>query len=145
MKALAVKVRWFNEYIGTFPQLKILVERLPESYEFKYQDKGKYHFAEVDGIVRFNYDVAWSSRASLMNKLGFTPSLDVFLTADPIAWARGYTLYAGHVTKEFAELALTNLLETVELVTVVDNGETTYVPTLKGHTWQESKRMSDER
>lgn len=102
-------------------------ERSDLVYDSKAIDNGMTaYFAESDGYVSFmlhnpwnenGYGGAvfeifvrdqgpvsvrgpWSSRPDVMNRLGFTPSVDASYTTDPLAWERGFTFTAGHVTAE---------------------------------------------
>lgn len=133
MKVLNARV---NEMLGYAnpPHLELLVDTLDG--EFVYRtieiDRGTAYFAEADGHVRFMFhnpanengyagavfhvtledgstrDVKgpWSSNPGDMEKLFGIPSIDVSMTADPEAFERGYTFFAGHVTLELAQSAM---------------------------------------
>ena len=134
MQILKAKIDWMLGY-GNHPRLHVLVDREPKLSDFKFECKRHYYFAEHDGFVQFfAHDIKdhggfggdefelnmkdgsvvklvgpWSSRCSVMNKLGFTPSFEVDYVADPIAWDKGYTFVAGAMTinkvREAIELA----------------------------------------
>lgn len=47
----------------------------------------------------------WSSRSSVINREGFGPCVEVLMTDDPEAFARGHTFRAGAVTIDLAQQA----------------------------------------
>lgn len=114
--------RWSNS-----PTLAILVDEMPETKDFRYEQKGSLYYGEKDGYVNFfAYDRPdqgyggrhfpitmtdgtekvligpWSSRAGVMNAAGFGPCLDVSITSRQDDWVRGYTFFAAAVTLDVA-------------------------------------------
>lgn len=144
MKALAAKVRW-NEDKANDPDLIILLDTWPKKEELRYQriNAGRciMWYAERDGYVSFfcedprnqtgfdgeifhiikendePHDLVgpWSSNATAMEKVGFPPSVHVSFTEEPEAYERGWTLYAGMVSLEFAQKVVEEFLPGVEL------------------------------
>lgn len=91
---------------------------------------------DIEVLGTKSYRGPWSSRASAMNQMGFTPSLDVSLTDKRESFDKGYTFWAASVTVEFAKKALELYLPTVELVEfqypyMKDMDEVIIVPQLK--------------
>lgn len=156
MKALDCKVRWMEGWEND-PELEILVDRLPELSELRYECKEGLYYAELDGYVDFIYKQnpsvpdegfggrgrsltmtdgtvvsfrgGWSSRAGVSNMLGFKECMDVTITDNPEGWDRGHHLYAGSVTHEFAKKAVEDFLPDIWLEKVVKGSST---PTLSG-------------
>jgi len=129
MRIIAGKVDWYQEYANR-PQLRLFVDEIPNRDDMVYTKKDGLYFSELDGLVSFfSYDRPgqgfsgsgytldmddgtivvlsgpWSSRAGCMNGAGFTPCLDVSLTDDERAWAKGYTFLSSTVTKELVDEA----------------------------------------
>lgn len=143
MKPLDAKIHWSFEYANQ-PTLQLLVDKIPDTNDMRYEYKDNCYFAEKDSYVKFFYyerpgngyggakipivlkDRAskiligpWSSGSYAMNKL-FRPSLDVHIIDKPDDFNRGYTFIAGHVTLEFASKAVLKYLPDVELIKVYD-------------------------
>ena len=131
MKVLNARVRWMQGYANS-PTLEILVDRFPTESDYRYEHKPPAaYYAEAEGSVRFfaytgpgegyggrEFEIRmkgtgrrvtlvgpWSSRAGYMNSIGFGPCVDVSITEDPKAFARGHTFYSGAVTLELAQAA----------------------------------------
>jgi len=126
------------------PQLYILVDKMPPLDELVYERKGDCYFAEKDGYVRFFFYAKpgpgyggrefhikvkegdkviekvlkgpWSSRSGVMNKLGFTPCLEVAITDDPKVFERGHTFYAAAATVDLVKEALPLVWDLVEKI-----------------------------
>jgi hypothetical protein len=106
MKIIDIKPNWMIRWSNR-PTLQILIDKFPKDEDFLFEQKGPLYFAEFEDYVRFfcyskpgdgfggrefklkMKDGAekilygpWSSRAGVMNKVGFTPCLDVALTDD---------------------------------------------------------------
>lgn len=121
MKLLKARVRWMEGYAND-PTLEILVDKMPELSDLRYQKKGTLYYAELDGYVNFfhysgpgqgyggrGFELKmadgstevlkgpFSSRSGVMNAAGFGPCLDVSITDNPESFERGYTFYAGSV------------------------------------------------
>lgn len=154
MKITAMSIEWMKRYSNR-PYLVVTTAEVPPSLsEYKFQQKGSLYWAEKDGFVEFfSYTVPgsgyggtlfhlnmedgghrilvgpWSSGAYVMNEY-FAPCVDCVLY-HPAGQNHG------HVLVSAVELAMAELLPDYEL----ELDETTYVPTLKGHTWEESKLL----
>jgi len=130
---LDARIKW-NEGLGNEPDLEVLVTRIPSLAEMRFEEPRKLcYYAEQDGFVTYFCDnphnrqgyggsvfelvmkqdgrkVAltgpWSSRASVMNMLGFTPCTEAYMTDRPEDWKKGYVSIAGDVTKEMALAAV---------------------------------------
>lgn len=127
MKLLKGKVNWMEGFANE-PTLQILVDKMPDLKDLRYQEKEGIYYAECDGYVSFYYYVRpddgfggrhfhitmengeekvlkgpWSSNAGSVNRVGFGPCVDVSIIDDPRSYDRGYTFYAGHVTHKFIE------------------------------------------
>lgn len=132
--------------------IKLLVDRIPERSEMRFQRKGNCYFSNHGGYVEYfgwgpghnnggfcgrHFDIImedgsevtllgpWSSRSSAMNKEGFTPSLGVSITDDPDVLVRGHTFFAGAVTVEFLQAALAEVGE--RLIETMHYGEPSWV------------------
>jgi len=130
----------------------LLVDKIPDRLEMRFQQKGNRWFAEHGGYVRYfgwepggnnggfygrHFDIItkdetkvtllgpWSSRSSAMNKEGFTPSLEVSITEDPEVMKRGHTFYAVAVTVELLRPVLEKMGE--RLVEIDSHGEPQWV------------------
>jgi hypothetical protein len=133
VKILAASVEWFDTF-GNDPELKLLVDKIPDHSELKYESKDGLWVAYNNGYVSFYYHSGddknhggfgwdtvnitlvdgtkkslrgpWSSRAGCVN-VAFPdrPVVDVCITDEPADFKRGYTFYSGHVTLEVAKQA----------------------------------------
>jgi hypothetical protein len=152
------------EQYANEPNLYLLLKDFLKTGELTYEKRGDCYFAEKDGYVDFYHYVGpsdgyggrhftitmkdgsekilegpWSSRASVMNREGFTPCIEATITESKEVWAKGYTFYASAVTVEVAKQAL-ELLPTVLLRKRVDrNGEINYRIREIGKTLEQSK------
>lgn len=159
MKLLNLRVQWMKGYANN-PGLELLVDEYPTDLVYK-SHQGLW-FAEKDGYVRFyswtgpgnesgfggrcvNIQTAegpvtlkgpWSSRSGVMNAY-FPHCLEVATTADPKTFERGYTFLGGAVTIEWLMPHLAQY--GLDLYKETRHGELYYVPTLLGHTPEESK------
>ena len=52
MKALAVKVKWWEGYAND-PVLQFLVDEVPPMDAFRFKKNGPIYYAELDGLVRY--------------------------------------------------------------------------------------------
>lgn len=132
MKVLKARVNWMLGWANR-PHLEILVDKIPEMTEMRFEERYGLYYAEKDGYVMFfawsgrgndgGYDGRifnivmadgtsttlegpWSSRAGSANAHGFGPCVDVSLTADPSSFERGYTFFSGHITLALAQIAM---------------------------------------
>jgi len=112
-------------------RLQVLVPRIPELSEFRFEQRHGIWYAEKNGIAEhfywhgpenehgfggqhFNIRTTtgeeiilrgpWSTRAGVVNAEGFGPCVDVSLTDDPDVFSRRYTFTAGSITLDFAEV-----------------------------------------
>jgi hypothetical protein len=127
MKVLDARVNW-NIGWNNDPELEILVGKIPDSADLRYEAKGGIYFAELEGYVSFFYHSGepeqqegyggrsfaltmkdgstvvlkgpWSSRSACANAVGFTPSVEVSIFTSSESWLRGFTAFAGHITEE---------------------------------------------
>lgn len=157
MKILNARIRWNLEWAND-PDLEVLVDRFPSQDEFEFEQKGRCWFAEKDGAVSFfshsGEDVnekgfysstfklrmkdgsiktlrgPWSSRSGVMNKQGFTPSVEVRIFEDEESFNRGYTAFAGHITLKLAQKVIKKFLPNVYLVRIEDETDIYYVPSM---------------
>ena len=125
MEVKDARVDWVKGF-NNDPRLEVLVDKMPNHNDLRYECKEGLYFAEADGYVSFMYHSGnpeqqqgyggrhfkltmkdgsevvlkgpWSSRASVANSLGFTPSADVSITDDEEAWKRGHTFYSAHIS-----------------------------------------------
>ena len=155
MEALDARVDWYLEFANS-PKLILLVDKIPDSDDFVFEQRGNLYFAEKDGGVRFfaysgpdrgfagrHFPIKmndgttkkligpWSSRAGCMNDAGFTKCVDIAYTDDPQAFRRGYTMFGGHCTLDLARKAVEKFLPEVDLVWINGRGEEVYDPVLK--------------
>jgi len=151
MKPVACSVEWYEGYAND-PRLQIVVDRIPNAEEFRYEHKGGLWFAEKEGYVRFFswngpgneegycgrcYPIKtiegeetilrgpWSSRSGVMNKYFTTQSLDVSVKTENDEYS---CWCAGHVTLLFALEAIKLCEEPIELVVKESHGEYIFVP-----------------
>ena len=135
MQILKGKVDWHYDCDNT-PSLKILVNKLPNLKDLRYQKKGALYFAEQEGYVSFFYyerpgegyagrtfsitltdetkvDLVgpWSSSSRTMNDAGFPHSIEVAITEEPETYERGYTFYSANLTIDF----INNYLDKIEI------------------------------
>ena len=132
MKILNTKVWWAIGKANS-PRIQVLVDRIPEPDEMRYEEKEGLYYAENDGYVQF-YSWAgpengggfygatipvkmkdgserkllgpWSSNSEAINRRGFGPCVEVDITDDPETFKRGYTFRGAAVTVERAREAL---------------------------------------
>jgi len=152
MQVLDIRIKKYP--IRRYPRfdIELLVDKIPERSEMRFQRKDNCWFAELGGYVEYfgwtppnnnggyygrHFDIImengfkitllgpWSSRSSEMNKLRFTPSLEVSITDDLKVFNRGYTFYAGVVTVELLQPALRKMDE--RLVEIEHYGEPQWV------------------
>jgi len=152
MQILDIRIKKY--LIRHYPRfdIELLVDRIPERSEMRFQRKNNRWFSNHGGYVRYfswkppsnnggyygrSFDIImedgskvtllgpWSSRSSAMNKEGFAPSLEVSITDDLRVFLRGYTLFAGAVTVELLQPALGEIGE--RLVEVDSHGEPYWV------------------
>jgi len=152
MEVKAARVNW-QEGWNSDPRLEVLVDKIPDHAELRYEYKEGMYFAEADGYVAFLFHSGvpeqqdgfcgrhhkltmqdgtevtlkgpWSSRAGVANLLGFTPSADVSLTDDEGAWERGYTFFAAHITEEMFRQAVSRFCPDVVVDRKDRHGEMT--------------------
>jgi len=132
--------------------INLLVDRIPDRSEMRFANQGSHWFSNHEGYVRYfgwepgrnnggyygdSFDIImedeskvtllgpWSSRSSVMNKIGFAPSLEVSITDDLEVMTRGYTFYAAAVTVELLRPVLAKINE--RLVEVEHYGEPSWV------------------
>jgi hypothetical protein len=160
MKVLNARIRW-NIGWANNPELEILVDKFPALEEFEFENKESLWFAEKDGAVSFFHHSGrdedeggyygslfkikmkdgsfkvlrgpWSSRSSVMNRAGFTHSMEAIIFEDEESFKRGYTGFAGHITIKLAKKIFKKFLPQFYLVKVVDKdkwnkGEISYIP-----------------
>jgi len=124
MNILKGKVDWADGWANE-PTIKILVDKMPDLADLRYEEREGLYYAELGGYVSFYYYVRpgdgfggrvfnitmkdgskkalrgpWSSRAGAMNRFGFGPCLDVSMTDNPESYERGYTFFASACTLE---------------------------------------------
>ena len=151
MKPIACSVNWYEGYAND-PVLQIVVDKIPNSEEFRYERKDGLWFAEKSGYVRFfswhgpgneegygnrcfhiktkdEEEVIlrgpWSSRSGVMNKYFLPQSLDVSVkTEDNVntCWC------SGHVALMVALEAIKLCEEPIELIVKESHGEYIFVP-----------------
>lgn len=157
MKVVKAKIDWMEKWSNN-PELVVAVEDWPSSEEFRYEQRGNLFFAEKDGAVSFfshsgkdenlggyggdEFKIRmidgtekilkgpWSSRSGVMNREGFTESVEVRLFEDIESYERGYTALGAHITLEVAKEAIKKFCPKVYLVKVEDSTDVTYVPSL---------------
>lgn len=152
MKPVACSVNWYEGYAND-PVLQIVVDRIPNAEEFRYDHKDGLWFAEKEGYVRFfswngpgneegygnrcfpiktkdGEEVVlrgpWSSRSGVMNKYFNPQSLDVSVKTEDSPYETLW--YSGHVTLLFALEAIKLCEEPIELVVKESHGEYIFVP-----------------
>lgn len=133
MKILKAQINWMDGF-GNLPFLEVLVDKIPEKEELRYEHRGSIYIAYKGGYASFLLgDPAkigrgfggatfhlpmldgsvttlvgpWSSRAAGVNY--YFPErcvVDVSITDDEKTFERGYTFLAGHITLELAEEAI---------------------------------------
>lgn len=130
MKILKGRVNWVDGYAND-PRLEVLVDKMPDSKDLRYEERSGLYYAEFSGYASFYYYVSpgegfggrifnitmkngtekflkgpWSSRAGIANKLGFGPCLDVSMTNNSNSYERGYTFFASACTLKLVMDAL---------------------------------------
>jgi len=175
VKILKAKVNWKDGWANS-PMLQVLVDKIPARNELRYEQRGSIYYAEYQGYVEFfswsgkqedgyggrHFRILmkdeteiilkgpWSSRAGVINKIGFGPCLDVSITDDGEVWNKGYTYYAGSITVEslksifpLVDIGDKRLSEKDEfaLAIVVDNTDIRFDPCIRskgGAYWHKS-------
>ncbi len=155
MKILKAKINWFNDFCNS-PTLQILVDTIPDCELLRYKKKGPLYYAELDGYVNFYYYTnpdegfggrkfhiiledssevvlkgPWSSSASFMNGAGFTPCMEINITAELESFERGFTFCAAAITVEKAKEAL-RFIQGGSLIKIANNNRTEYMITKIG-------------
>lgn len=129
--ARTVPTSWHGNCVDEVA-LELLLSRIPDDEEFRFEHRKSLWYAEREGVVRFfswagpenNGGFSgshipirlvngrkvilkgpWSASAGAMNRAGFGPCVDVHMTDDQSAFERGYTMIAGAVTLAMAEVA----------------------------------------
>ncbi|MGW8177501.1 MAG: hypothetical protein ACWGQW_01725 [bacterium] len=127
MRLVRGKVNWWEAYANE-PGLQILVDKMPDLGDLRYEERNGLYYAEKDGYVSFYYYVRpgegfggrafkvvmkdgeekilkgpWSSNSGSMNEAGFGPCVNVSIIDEPASYERGYTFYAGSVTLDLIE------------------------------------------
>lgn len=133
MNVRDAKVDWKEDYANK-PKLQVLVDNIPSrsSMVFESAKDKQVWYAEKNGYVnffsghpdrpgngysgrKFTLQTAdgevvlkgpYSSRAGVMNKLGFGPCVDVSITTDPSVLEKGYTFSSGSITLQKAKEAI---------------------------------------
>ena len=132
MKIIDATVDWILDFSND-PRLQVLVDAIPRIDELEFEQRETLFFAEKGGFVVFfthsgsarneggycNREFGlhmkdgtekilrgpWSSRAGVMNREGFTPCVEVSMTADPDVLERGHTFYGCAITAAMAKVA----------------------------------------
>lgn len=139
MFIMDAKVEWHKGFSNS-PDLKILVDKMPDNDSFRFQEKNCIYYAENEGLVRFYYyrrpgegfggrefkltmedgsekvlKGPWSSNSGAVNSIGFGPCQEISITDDERVWKRSYTSFASAVTldlyKQAAALAGVHLVK----------------------------------
>ena len=122
MEILKARIDWNDGFVN-YPTIRMLVDKVPDHREMAYEMREGLYFAESGGYVSYLYWVRpdmgyggrtfeltmkdgtkkylkgpWSSNSMHANDLGFIPSIEAIVTADPYVWERGHTFFAGSVT-----------------------------------------------
>jgi hypothetical protein len=130
MKVLDAQIEWMWEYSNS-PSIKVLVDKIPNSSEFVYEQRDSCYFGENGGLVSYysyrgpdngyggrHFKLKmkdgtektligpWSSRSSVMNGHGFPLSKEVTITDSPDVWKRGHTFYGAAVTFDVFKQAM---------------------------------------
>lgn len=146
MKVRNIMVDWMEGYLND-PDIKVIVDRIPEIEEMVFERRGTLYFAHEDGYVNFySYNHPgdgyggrkftlnmkdgtqsilkgpWSSNSASMNNAGFPPSAEVSITDKEQTWVEGHTFYAGAMTVEKLNMAFKKFLPSVELRPVTEDG-----------------------
>jgi len=148
VKVLNARVDWYTGW-NNDPKLEILVDKLPDDKSMRYEKRGEFYFAELEGLVRFFIHDAqngtgfggstfvvtmkdgttesikgpWSSRPACATALGFTPSADVVIFDDIESWDRGWVGLAGHITEQLFRETVAKFLDGVKVSTKDHHGE----------------------
>lgn len=140
MNILNAKINWYVGY-RNYPELQILVDRIPEREELRFECRSGIYFAEKDGYVEYyyynspgngfggrNYAVTmndgshkvlvgpWSSNSAAVMKEGFTHCMEVAIIDDVESFDRGYTFMSGNITLEAARKAVLQYLYNIFIV-----------------------------
>lgn len=135
MEVLDASVEYWHhskggEYANS-AKAKLLVDELPPSESFRYEERDKYFFATKDGLCRFysyhnpgngfagrHFEITmkdgsertlkgpWSGNSMGANARGFPLCREVSITDDPEVWKRGHTFSASAVTLPVLQEAL---------------------------------------
>ncbi|KKM21339.1 hypothetical protein LCGC14_1636470 [marine sediment metagenome] len=169
MEILKARIDWRERYTSG-SSLYLLLKDKPKWEDFRFDKKEGYYFAENQGLVKYYYYLKpgdgfggrrfpitmqdgiervlkgpWSSRASVMNKMGFHPCIEAAITEEEDVWKRGHTFFASAVTIEIAKEAL-KLMPGIEFRKHKgDNGEINYRIREIGKTLEQSKEKAKER
>jgi len=154
MKAIKAKVSWMKQYANN-PGFEILVDKIPEHTELRYQEKNGLYYAEKDGYVSLYYYNSpgegfggrhfrltmsdesekvlkgpWSSRSGCVNQY-FPHCTEVALIEEEEGFNRGYTFYSCAATIEWITTNVLPLIPGVSLLALYDHGELSYHPTFQ--------------
>lgn len=134
----------FRPNVANDPVLELLVDEIPDRADmmFEHDEERGLWYGEKDGFVRFysfsgpeneggfsghHYEITtvdgedvtlegpWSSRAGVMNRVGFGPCVGVRITTDPAVLENGHTFQSGAVTLEVAKQAVDQIPEASHL------------------------------
>ena len=135
MKILDAKIEWMERY-SNLPGLKILVDKMPKHEDLRYEKRGNFYYAELDGYVSFyfwagrqdkgfagrHFNITmldgtevilkgpWSSNSASVNNAGFKECMEISITDDPAVMERGHTFYASAITIDSVKHALKEFL-----------------------------------
>ncbi len=156
MNVLDAQIDWKEDVLND-PRIEVLVDETPHTEEmrFVHDESTDIWYAEDDGFVRYyhwsgpgneggfggtSYQITtvdgetvtlkgpWSSRAGVVNQIGFGPVVEVKLTTDPEVMEKGYTFRARSITLEAAKEALRHEPEALCLEKAERNGEPRWIP-----------------
>jgi len=158
MKILDMKINW-NYKCSNKPRIQVLVDEIPKIDDMLFSVNGNLYYSEIDGYVRFFYynrpgdgysgqiyhlrldngkqiDLVgpWSSRASVMNDVGFAHCTEVSLTTEPETMIKGHTFFGGAMSVSVLREAMKKHLPDHELIVDLNNDETSYIVVKKGVT-----------
>lgn len=157
MRVLDARVDWKDGYAND-PRLEVLVDEIPTLEELKFEcHQQRLWYAELDGYARYfawkgpeneggysgrHFDITtvdgesvtlkgpWSSRAGAVNKAGLGPVVDVSITTDARAFAKGRPFRSAALTLRAAKQAidLTTWGTHLQRELKYDNEEPVWVP-----------------
>lgn len=158
MDVVYAEVDWRHGWAND-PNLRVLVDKMPDLDDLRYEKKDELYYAELGGYVNFfswnperdgkgrkewqgfggavfpitltngekvTLRGPWSSRAGVMNSVGFGPCVEVSLTEDEKAMERGYTFFASAISLDLANKAA-SYVDNVEMIPVAPLGSTSEV------------------